>query len=149
MAKATEAPAEKLSGDDELKAVIEKAAEQGIKSYVQHLVRFRSAPPAITSKRSASEVYAGANELTAEIRSAAIGAANNGKVDVDRVCKLAEGILGAAAKLIDIKPIPEPFESMAEAAVIQQLVMPALRVALQTWNNQVAAPAKNVTPQKA
>lgn len=121
---------------------IESATAKGVELFAGHFTKFRHSPPGITSKRTTPAIFAGANEVVGEIRSAAIGASLGGKVDVDLACEIASGAFDVVAAACKFDAIPSPFCSLVDGPTLRGMVIPALRVALETWNAQVTAPKK-------
>lgn len=123
-----------------LSKVMDEAATKGVEAFASQFTRFRSSPPAITSKRAAPSTLDGVNELVVSLRTATIGNANNGRVDVDEACDLATKAIAVAVKASDAKGIPVPFAELIDAETLQRMAIPVLRMALVAWNNQLPKP---------
>lgn len=123
--------------------LIEQAAARGVAEFAGHFTRFRSLAPGIASKRTSSTIYAAAIAMVDELRGAVVGAFGGGKVDIDAACELAEKAIEVAVKAFDAKGIPSPFVSLIATEALQRLTIPVLRVALETWNDQVTVPPKH------
>lgn len=116
---------------------LKKAAALGIVAFAEPLLRFRSAPPAIVSKRAASAMCEGSQAMVVLLRNAILEAASNGKVDVEVACGDASKAISAAVKDFDDDAVPEPFGNLIDAATITGIVIPVLRASLAAWNRQL------------
>ena len=147
MAKKTEVKDAPAAEPHSLHLAIESATAKGVELFASRFTSFRHSPPGITSKRTTPAIYAAANDAVNEIRSAAIGAYFGGKVDVDLACEIASGAFDVVAVACKVDAIPSPFCSLVDGPTLRGMVMPSLRVALETWNAQVTV-EKKPEPQK-
>lgn len=138
MAKTTTTPA--AEKPPTLAKVMDEAAVQGVAAFAASFNRFRNAPPPIISKRAAFAVTTSIHEMVNTLRAAAIGEANNGKVDVSRVDVEACKAIEDAVKAFDSKGVPEPFRQFVDEKFLQSAVVSILGASLVCWNNQLQKP---------
>lgn len=141
---------EPINAGDESKAietpqVVEKSApteSPALKEFASHLAVSSSLAPGIASKRAIPSIFAALSELTNSLRIDAIQAADGGRVNVDDACRAASETLADISK----HKVHGPSSLLCDAGIACDIVIPVLRISLETWNNQDSIPAENPSP---